>query len=53
MSTTTDYVYVLVVIGAGTSGIAVARFYLEVHPNANVIISRETAEYEEYGVVVS
>lgn len=30
--------YDLVVIGAGTSGIASARFYLEVHPDANVII---------------
>ena len=31
-------VYDLCVIGAGTSGIASARFYLDVHPKANVIL---------------
>lgn len=28
----------LVVIGGGTSGIAAARFYLEIHPEAQVVI---------------
>jgi dimethylaniline monooxygenase (N-oxide forming) len=34
----------LVVIGGGTSGIAAARFYLEVHPEAKVtIVERDGA----------
>jgi cation diffusion facilitator CzcD-associated flavoprotein CzcO len=38
MSISADKDYDLVVIGAGTSGIAAARFYLEVHPEANVVV---------------
>ena len=30
--------YDLCVIGAGTSGIASARFYLDVHPDAKVVV---------------
>ena len=30
--------YDLCVIGAGTSGVASARFYLDVHPNAKVVL---------------
>lgn len=34
----------LVVIGGGTSGIAAARFYLDIHPEARVtIVEREGA----------
>jgi dimethylaniline monooxygenase (N-oxide forming) len=38
MSTFENDGYDLAVLGAGTSGIAAARFYLEVHPTSNVVI---------------
>lgn len=37
-------IYDLVVVGAGTSGIVSARFYLDVHPDAKVVlIERDNA----------
>jgi dimethylaniline monooxygenase (N-oxide forming) len=39
MATATgDVEYDLCVVGSGTSGLASARFYLDVHPDAKVIV---------------
>ena len=38
MASDSEIEFDLCVIGAGTSGIASARFYLDVHPNAKVVL---------------
>jgi cation diffusion facilitator CzcD-associated flavoprotein CzcO len=38
MDSKSDALYDLCVIGGGTSGIASARFYLDVHPTAKVMV---------------